>query len=670
MATCFVVLFQKRVLPTVLLLAGFFLQSQAQTSTNDTYPPDFSAKLAVFQDSTGKMTFVEVYKRPFAPYTQSNNSPVNANGAFWLRIEAQNTNPSQPQNVVLNCGKPLYFDLYFPKTNGSPLVIEGGTHSQWPQNRFTYDGYGLPVRLAAKQKMVFYARIVTDDFYQKKIKIEPRFFSKTQYRDFKNALLQQKYPLLLFFAFTMGCLLFGAAFTVFQYVFKKDNALLMYALVALLSAIMLLRMAEYHLEIRLLSTFIPYFFGLYYLIQYALAIAYFLFIVSIFNLKTTLPQLYKTVRFIIAFYVLVFLSFVWLTYYTITERRLLFSTNNVLSLIGVLLLLVLGYVVLVIARRKVWLSAYILTGFGSLILGYGTVIYLTTKQLKPVYDHFWQVPSVYMGLGMVAELFCFLLALGKRTQRTEQERDELAQARQQLERLNNTLEQKVSQRTAELSLALQEAQEALLKGQTTERRRVAAELHDNLGGLLAALKLTINALDTSDLHPQEQEIYGQMVGMINDANRQVRSLSHNLLPEELAEIGLVASLEKLVSKLNISHQTQFDLRIMGLAERLDKQTEFNLYAIVLELCNNILKHANASEATVELMEKNGVLQLLVSDDGTGFEANNSTKEGMGLRNLYERAEAVGGVVRVHSQKGEGTVVSLKISQPSRAVAQL
>ena len=224
---------------------------------------------------------------------------------------------------------------------------------------------------------------------------------------------------------------------------------------------------------------------------------------------------------------------------------------------------------------------------------------------------------------------------------------------------------KLRTKNQELQAKNHQISEALLKGQTTERRRVAAELHDNLGGLLAALKLTINALDTSDLHPQEQEIYGQMVGMINDANRQVRSLSHNLLPEELAEIGLVASLEKLVSKLNISHQTQFDLRIMGLAKPLDKQTEFNLYAIVLELCNNILKHANASEATVELMEKNDILQLLVSDDGTGFEANNSTKEGMGLRNLYERAEAVGGVVRVHSQKGEGTVVSLKIGQVSK-----
>ena len=633
------------------------------------YPPDFSAKLAVFQDSTGKMTFDKVLKKTFSSYTQRNNSPANANGAFWLRIEAQNTNARQPQNVVLNCGKPIYFDLYFPKANSSPLVVEGGINSLWPQNHGTDDGYGLPIRFAAGQKMVFYARIVTEDFYQKKMSIVPRFFSEIQYRDFKNARFQQKYLLLIFFAFTMGCLLFGAAFTVFQYVFKKDNALLIYALVAFLSAIMLLRMAEYHLEIRLISTFIPYFFALYYLIQYALAIAYFLFIISIFNLKTTLPRLHKTVRVIVGIYVLVFSGFVWLTYYTINERRLLFSTNSVLGLIGILLLVILGYVVVVIARQKVWLSAYILAGFGSLIVGYATVIFLTTNQPRPVYDNFWRIPSVYMGLGMVAELFCFLLALGKRTQRTEQERDELAKTRQQLQGLNNTLEQKVNQRTTELQVALTAAQEALLKGQTTERRRVASELHDNLGGLLAALKMTTHALDTRDLHPQEQEIYGQMVTMINDANRQVRSLSHNLLPEELAEIGLVASLEKLVSKLNISHQTHFDLRVEGLASRLDKPTEFNLYTIVLELCNNIIKHAHASEAVVEVIQEAGVLHLLVSDNGAGFAANETQNEGMGLKNLHERAEAVGGVVRVHSQKGEGTVVSLKISQPSRAAAQ-
>jgi signal transduction histidine kinase len=132
----------------------------------------------------------------------------------------------------------------------------------------------------------------------------------------------------------------------------------------------------------------------------------------------------------------------------------------------------------------------------------------------------------------------------------------------------------------------QEINQALLKGQTIERKRVASELHDSLGGLLSALKINMYGIHVNDLHPEEQEIYRNLIGMVNEAVQQVRSLSHNLLPDELEEKGLVNSLERLVTKLNYTQKTHFDLRISGLDERLDKNVEFNLYAICLELCNN------------------------------------------------------------------------------------
>lgn len=221
----------------------------------------------------------------------------------------------------------------------------------------------------------------------------------------------------------------------------------------------------------------------------------------------------------------------------------------------------------------------------------------------------------------------------------------------------------------QLAAKNQEISEALLKGQTTERKRVASELHDNLGGLLSALKMATNTLDIHDLHPQERGIYAQMVGMIEDANRQVRSLAHNLLPEELEKSGLLVSLEKLISKLNVSQKTQFELQAIGLTQRLDRKTEFNLYTIILELCNNIIKHANAKEASVELIRKDTHLQVLVSDDGEGIDAAANKEAGMGLKNLQERAEAIGAAVRVLSEKGEGTVVSLKLTMPSHSEVQ-
>ena len=264
--------------------------------------------------------------------------------------------------------------------------------------------------------------------------------------------------------------------------------------------------------------------------------------------------------------------------------------------------------------------------------------------------------GLLIGLAVLL-LVAFLLY---QNNRQKQRANELLQSQQvQIEGLNKDLETKVAQRTAELQTALKEAQEALLKGQTTERKRVASELHDNLGGLLSALKMTTYSLNTQDLHPQEQAIYAQMVGMINDATQQVRSLSHNLLPEELEKRGLVASLENSVYQFNLSNKTIFTLQTQGMDERLSKHVEFNLYAICLELCNNIIKHAQATEAAVELIQKETNLVLMVSDNGLGM-SDESTKKGIGLKNLYERAAALGATVKIRSQANEGTLITLKM----------
>jgi signal transduction histidine kinase len=221
------------------------------------------------------------------------------------------------------------------------------------------------------------------------------------------------------------------------------------------------------------------------------------------------------------------------------------------------------------------------------------------------------------------------------------------------------LNTKLKTKNAALIQKNREISEALLKGQTIERKRVASELHDSLGGLLSAVKLTMQTIHAEDLSPQEQPIYRNLIGMVNEAGQQVRSLSHNLLPDELEEKGLVNSLERLVTKLNYTQKTHFDLKISGLDERLDKNVEFNLYTICLELCNNILKHAEATEVQIELIKKNEVLQLFVSDNGQGFSVEDTTN-GMGMKNLKARASALNAKLHIQSKPYEGTLVSMKM----------
>src|SRR5207237_9048760 len=127
----------------------------------------------------------------------------------------------------------------------------------------------------------------------------------------------------------------------------------------------------------------------------------------------------------------------------------------------------------------------------------------------------------------------------------------------EIESLNTGLEEKVQQRTAELERANdqlraknREIADALLRGQTQERKRVAADLHDNLGGLLAAIKVSLGALDPGRMPEREQLIYNNLLTMTKEAYAEIRYLSHNLQPEELEKQGLIKALTRLTEKLN------------------------------------------------------------------------------------------------------------------------
>ena len=262
-------------------------------------------------------------------------------------------------------------------------------------------------------------------------------------------------------------------------------------------------------------------------------------------------------------------------------------------------------------------------------------------------------------IGVLFGVLLFTLALALVYRKNQQQK-------RQIEHLNAGLEQTVLTRTAQLQQANDELrqknraiEDALLRGQTQERRRVASELHDTLGGTLATVKLMLTHLDHADMAPHERQVYHQLVEMMTGAGQQLRQLSHNLLPDQLQHEGLMPALNTLVSKLNVADAVQFTLRADADLPPLDKQTEFNLYAICLELCHNTLKHANATNALIELQQQGNRLQLLVSDDGQGFDPS-QIEPGVGLRNLHERAQAMGASLRVYAPEEGGTLVRLLV----------
>ena len=203
-----------------------------------------------------------------------------------------------------------------------------------------------------------------------------------------------------------------------------------------------------------------------------------------------------------------------------------------------------------------------------------------------------------------------------------------------------------------------EISEAMLRGQTIERRRVAIDLHDNLGSTLSSISWSVEAIDKSKMPESEKEIYTNLQGMIATAYEEVRLLSHNLLPEELEKQGLVTALQIFVRKLNKNTKTHFELQIPKDFQRLGKKIEFELYSISLELVNNILKHSHATEASIVFEQKSKYLYLKISDNGRGIFENNS--DGKGLKNVQARVESLNGKWIMKSKENEGINSIIKV----------
>ncbi|MEZ4900889.1 MAG: sensor histidine kinase [Spirosomataceae bacterium] len=211
----------------------------------------------------------------------------------------------------------------------------------------------------------------------------------------------------------------------------------------------------------------------------------------------------------------------------------------------------------------------------------------------------------------------------------------------------------------ELNRKNKEIEEALLKGQTIERKRVASELHDNLNTKIAALRWRLEAMNTAVYPEADQKIHTSVLQTLEDVYADIRLISHNLLPAELETHGMAIALQKLTEKLNANTKTQFHLVTKNLTQRLDPKIEYQLYSIALELVNNVLKHAQAQQVWLSLSQTEGNVTLTVSDDGVGFQKGvNST--GVGLRNISSRVESLRGHWHTDSKPNAGTKVTIEV----------
>ncbi len=190
---------------------------------------------------------------------------------------------------------------------------------------------------------------------------------------------------------------------------------------------------------------------------------------------------------------------------------------------------------------------------------------------------------------------------------------------------------------------------ALIEGQEKERKRIAADLHDGLGPLLSAVKLRLSST---------QHAANETAELLDQAMREIRSISHNLLPGTLEDFGLETALDDLCSKLRVGG-ANVRYQLAGPGHAIPKEVQLSYYRIAQELLTNALRHANASQVEIQLVRHDESLLLLVEDDGKGFDPTTGGG-GIGLRNVTSRAESIGAVLYIDSQAGRGTTVSVEL----------
>ncbi len=191
---------------------------------------------------------------------------------------------------------------------------------------------------------------------------------------------------------------------------------------------------------------------------------------------------------------------------------------------------------------------------------------------------------------------------------------------------------------------------AMIHGQEQERSRIAADLHDGLGGLLSSVKAHFNALPQPSSEPT---LFGKTNHLIDDACVELRRISHNMMPRALALSGLPGALEDLAQDLQ-KQGVACQLEMIGLEQSFDPNHAITIYRIIQELTNNVVKHAQANHLLLQLIRQGNNLTIIAEDNGKGFDVPLAlTQKGLGLSSIESRVKFLQGSIEWDPTKPDG-----------------
>lgn len=221
-------------------------------------------------------------------------------------------------------------------------------------------------------------------------------------------------------------------------------------------------------------------------------------------------------------------------------------------------------------------------------------------------------------------------------------------------------EQKIAELEKERQLI---ATKAVLHGEETERKRMAHDLHDGLGGLLSGVKINLwNMKENAVISSDNITAFNQALGLLDNSIQELRRIAHNLMPETLMHYGLRTALQDFVNQLPAG-KCKISYHSYGNEFRYQNDIELAAYRITQELVNNALKYSEAAKIDIQLFLEESRLSVQVSDNGKGFDTAvlNENLEGKGLQSIRNRVTMLKGKFEISSTVGEGTEAIIEFS---------
>jgi signal transduction histidine kinase len=240
---------------------------------------------------------------------------------------------------------------------------------------------------------------------------------------------------------------------------------------------------------------------------------------------------------------------------------------------------------------------------------------------------------------------------------------------------------RVSERTAELNIAnegLRELSGRILQLQDEERRRIARELHDSVGQLLAAISMNMAVLESelSSLSPQANKAFLENRAFVQQILQGIRTISHLLHPPLLDERGLPSALRWYVEEFSQRSGIQVSLDVSPGFERFTPELETAVFRIVQEGLGNIHRHSQSPTATIRLPADSDCLNLEIRDAGRGIPKEKQQqiklgiRTGVGLRGMRERVTQMGGGLTIESDSGGTTILVTFPCAPAERAAEI